>query len=70
MRLVSLAFAALFASTPMASDALAAVPSNPAASLAAEIAASRQIEPVCRGCGCRGGAGYRLPSGKCAPRRR
>ncbi len=23
---------------------------------------------VCRGCGCRGGGGYRLPNGKCAPR--
>lgn len=28
------------------------------------------IEPVCSGCGCRGGPGYRLPSGKCASRRR
>ncbi|KPL52368.1 hypothetical protein ABB55_09100 [Prosthecomicrobium hirschii] len=24
---------------------------------------------ACSGCGCRGGGGYRLPSGKCAPRR-
>lgn len=24
---------------------------------------------ACRGCGCRGGAGYRLPNGKCAGRR-
>lgn len=26
--------------------------------------------PICYGCGCRGGPGYRLPSGKCASRRR
>lgn len=23
---------------------------------------------ICKGCGCRGGGGYRLPNGKCAPR--
>mgnify|MGYP001766701796 CR=1 FL=1 len=37
-----------------------------AAALKTEIAASRSIEPVCRGCGCRGGPGYRQPNGKCA----
>jgi hypothetical protein len=27
------------------------------------------VKEACRGCGCRGGAGYRLANGKCAPRR-
>jgi hypothetical protein len=25
---------------------------------------------ACSGCGCRGGGGYRLPNGKCAPKGR
>jgi len=29
----------------------------------------RPVEPICSGCGCRGGPGYRLPNGKCASRR-
>ncbi len=44
----------------------AAVPSAPAAALASDVAASRSVEPVCRGCGCRGGPGYRKSNGKCA----
>lgn len=34
----------------------------------AESHAARAL-PVCTGCGCRGGAGYRLANGKCASRR-
>lgn len=29
-----------------------------------------QLIKVCKGCGCRGGGGYRLPNGKCAPKPR
>lgn len=28
-----------------------------------------ELMRACSGCGCRGGGGYRLPNGKCAPRR-
>lgn len=28
-----------------------------------------ELMRVCSGCGCKGGGGYRLPNGKCAPRR-
>lgn len=40
----------------------------PAVAISADSHAARAL-PVCTGCGCRGGAGYRLPSGKCASRR-
>lgn len=32
--------------------------------------AQGRIVLACSGCGCRGGAGYRLSNGKCAPRGR
>lgn len=28
-----------------------------------------ELMKACSGCGCRGGGGYRLSNGKCAPRR-
>jgi hypothetical protein len=34
------------------------------------VAGVRMVEPICSGCGCRGGPGYRLPNGKCASGRR
>jgi hypothetical protein len=43
----------------------AGVSGTTVSSLKSAVAASDQIEPVCRGCGCRGGPGYRLPNGKC-----
>lgn len=45
------------------------IPTAAVKSSTATLTAAPPIEPVCSGCGCRGGAGYRLPSGKCAPRR-
>lgn len=44
----------------------ATVPTPAASALAALAEAGRGIEPVCRGCGCRGGPGHRLANGKCA----
>jgi hypothetical protein len=37
--------------------------------LATKAQPSQLTKEACRGCGCRGGAGYRLSNGKCAPRR-
>lgn len=55
-------------------SATAAVPANARAGVApalltSQAAAAAHAQPVCRGCGCRGGAGYRLANGKCAGRR-
>ncbi|KAB2919895.1 MAG: hypothetical protein F9K29_03260 [Hyphomicrobiaceae bacterium] len=33
--------------------------------VAAQIKGSGQCQTVCRGCGCKGGPGYRAPGGKC-----
>jgi len=44
----------------------AATPGAVVAALKADLAAARSIEPVCTGCGCRGGPGYRQANGKCA----
>ena len=44
----------------------AATPSAVTAALKTDLAASRSIESVCTGCGCRGGPGYRQANGKCA----
>jgi hypothetical protein len=46
--------------------ASAAPPSAVAGGLKSTLETLRVVEPVCRGCGCRGGPGYRLPNGKCA----
>ena len=66
MRLVLLLLAGMIALAVAHDRAVAAVPSGIAAALAAEVAAGRSIEPICRGCGCRGGPGHRLSNGKCA----
>jgi len=64
--LLLLALAATLPVVAGLATATAAPPSVTAAALAADVAAARPIEPVCRGCGCRGGPGYRLANGKCA----
>jgi hypothetical protein len=66
MRISILAAALAFLSSGIA---FAAMPAPGAAPKAAAVS-SVPIDTVCSGCGCRGGAGYRLPSGKCAPRGR
>ena len=49
-----------------ATDSVAVPGKTPSAPAAVTETAERL---ACSGCGCRGGGGYRLPSGKCAPRR-
>lgn len=67
MRALLVAVATLFAFVETA--AALPAPTGGAKVLGTSVSDVRPIEPVCSGCGCRGGAGYRLPSGKCAPRR-
>lgn len=43
-----------------------AAPPTTAAALKPALAAASTIAPVCSGCGCRGGPGYRQANGKCA----
>lgn len=56
--LASITLSALAHSAPVQPDRVASLSDRQDASLI----------KVCRGCGCRGGGGYRLPNGKCAPR--
>lgn len=67
MRTLLVAVATLFALVETA--AALPAPTGGVGTLRPSITDARPIEPACSGCGCRGGAGYRLPSGKCAPRR-
>ena len=58
------AFVLVFVASLLAAEA---APIGPvAAGLKADMSASRIMEPVCSGCGCRGGPGYRTASGRCA----
>ncbi len=65
MRLV-LALATAITLLAVFTTAEAAPASVAAAALKSELAAPRSFEPVCSGCGCRGGPGYRQANGKCA----
>lgn len=64
MRLVlALATAITFAAALAKAEA---APPTTAAALKPALAAASTIAPVCSGCGCRGGPGYRQANGKCA----
>jgi hypothetical protein len=66
---ISAAFALLLGGIAEARHAPPAGP--PAKELAMpKLEKDGRILQACRGCGCRGGAGYRLANGKCAPRER
>jgi hypothetical protein len=65
MRLV-LALATAITLVAALATAEAAPPSAAVAALGTTLAASSDITPVCSGCGCRGGPGYRKANGKCA----
>ncbi len=67
MRALLVAVATLFAFAETA--AALPAPTGVVKTLGTSVTDARPIEPVCSGCGCRGGAGYRLANGKCAPRR-
>ena len=58
--------AAAFALLAALATAEAAPPNAAAAALKSTLAASSDVTPVCSGCGCRGGPGYRQANGKCA----
>ena len=69
MRSISMVVAVLFA-VSWGPDARALAVDPPAKSDAPRVVKVQGEQLACRGCGCRGGAGYRLPNGKCAPRGR
>lgn len=54
----------------MAAPAAAMAPTAHPKAMATIAVAMSSVDLACRGCGCRGGPGYRLPNGRCAGWRR